>query len=135
MNFLEGELGGGRDALAARRKGVPHLLDSIAAAGGAELVGKPVSKLGKAADNKFHYWLKLSESECLDLLEHLKVTPFKCRKHESCDISSASAKKVPQKSNPRPLISTHYQETETSFLTADSDDEASTLPSTQPTSQ
>ena len=95
LNFLEGELGGGRDTLAARRKGVPHLLDSIVAAGGAELVGKPVSKLWKVADNKFRYWLKLSESDYLDLLEHLKVTPFKYRKHKSCDIGSASAKKVP----------------------------------------
>lgn len=123
LEALEGKSGGGREAVNARRLGVPDLLKDIAAAGGTDIVGKPNSKERKTAENRVRYLIKLGEKQYNKILEHNKVTPFRFRVEK------------PARKQPPKIITANYRDyrdKDTSILT--SNDE-STQPSTQASSR
>lgn len=132
LEFVESNLGGGRDALLNRARGIPRLLETIAEQGRTDLVGVAASKQRKAAYDKINFWLKkISAAEYAQLLSHHKVLPNGYREPE--DSFEIPSKKQSSAKKPLPFINTSgygaYRDNDTSILT--SEDE-STAPSTQP---
>lgn len=154
LDAVEGKLGGGRDALAARPRGIPRLLEDLAVSGRTDLVGKSGSKQRKGAYDKIYAWLQYPDDQYSELLGHFEILPFQFRfgasevseanqppvkkaaSIKSKGVKKQAGKKEAAAKKPPKVIDTRtsskaYRDTDTSILT-DSDDEESTKPSTQP---
>jgi hypothetical protein len=72
---LELDVGGGRDAVANRKEGIPNLLIHLHKIGKTEVVGEPGTKHRKACDSKLRNWFKLRLEEYEDLCLNAGVVP------------------------------------------------------------
>lgn len=92
LDNIEGPLVDGRDNLKGRHA-VPKFLERIAEIGRSDIVGNYTSKQRKKVEDKVRNWLKLTDQEYLQVLEHFKVTPRQFRDNQ--DPSEPPTKKLP----------------------------------------